>query len=119
MNEENPDTLADDGNHPIPCLTALDVFGVKRNGGADVVLVIASPLQADERSQRRLLRKIENYLGFINSEDFSAEAGLPTVDNTRIVVKLHPDSDSVISELLGRCVAWVAENNATLDIEGL
>ena len=83
------------------------------------MLIIASPLKADEKSQRRLLQKMENYLGFINSADFAAESGRPTAANTRIVVKLHPDSDSLISDLLGRCVAWVSENNATLVVEDL
>ena len=119
MNAEKRDMLADDDSHPIPCLTALDVFGVKKDGGADLVLVIASPLKADERSQRRLLQKIENYLGFISSDEFLAEAGPPSPANTKITVKVHPDSDSAISELLDRCVDWVAENNATLVVEGL
>jgi hypothetical protein len=119
MNAEKQDTLANDDSHPIPCLTALDIFGVKNDGGADLVLIIASPLEADERSQRRLLQKIENYLGFISSEEFLAEAGPPSPANTKIIVKVHPDSDSAISELLDRCVDWVAENNATLVVEDL
>ena len=77
-------------------------------------MVIASPMKADERSQRRLLQKLENYLGFINSKEFLGEAGPPSVENTNVEVKLHPDSDPEISELLNRCVEWVADNNATL-----
>lgn len=119
MDTEKQGTFADDDSHPISCLTALDVFGVKKGGGADLVLVIASPLEADERSQRRLLQKIENYLGFISSEEFLAEAGPPSPANTKIIVKVHPDSDSAISELLDRCVGWVAENSASLVVEGL
>ena len=118
-NTEDSDILADDDSHPIPCLTALDVFAVKNEGGATLVLVIASPLEADERSQRRLLGKIENYLGFINSEEFRAEAGPPSAANTEITVKLHPDSDPAIRLLLDRCVDWAADNKAKLEVESL
>ena len=111
------DIFTDDESHPIPFLEFLDVYAVNKGGGADLVVIIATPLQSDERSQRRLLKKIENYLSYINSEEFLAEAGPPTVENTRIVVKMHPDSEPSINELLDHCVNWVIANNATIIVK--
>ncbi len=104
-------------SHPIPSLHTLDVYGVKKTGGADLAIVVASPLQADEHSRHRLLAKIRNYVDFISSPEFGSEAGAPTSDNTSIVVHMHPASDSAIFDLIDRCKPWVLENNASLRVE--
>jgi len=109
----------DDPAHPIPSLTALDIQGIRKSGGSDMIIVVASPLQADERSQHRLLSKIELYLGHIRTEAYRSECGEPTPENTSIVVRIHPQSAAPIFDLLERCKPWVAENHATLRIESL
>ena len=109
----------DDPAHPIPSLAVLDVVTMLKGGGADLHIVIASPLQADQCSLTRLLNKIERYLGYIQSPEFLAQAGSPTPDNTRIRVHLHPDSAHEVFELLRRSSYWVQANQASLCIEGL
>lgn len=109
----------DDPNHPIPYLGSLDVMSVKTGGGADLIIVVASPLMADERSKTRLLDKIRGYLGFIGSNEFHAQAGEPNPSNTQVVVKLHPNSAPQIHDFLVRCEPWVQRSNATLQVEFL
>jgi hypothetical protein len=104
----------DDPTHPIPSVSAIDVHGVKNDDGSDLVVVIASPLSFDERSQKRLLDKIELYLQFIGTPECQAEAGDATTENTSIIVELHPDSDPRVLELIERSKAWVAASGATL-----
>lgn len=104
----------DDPSHPIPSLSALDVEGIKKGGGADLIIVIASPLGADERSRRRLLAKIEIYLKYLDSAEFVEKAGMPTPDNTCIIVHLHPESDPEILDVIERCKPWVRTKSATL-----
>ncbi|MGS0998773.1 hypothetical protein [Rhodanobacter sp. UC4451_H18] len=106
----------DDPTHPIPYLGTLDVMATKKDGGADLVIVVASPLMADERSQNRLLEKMEGYLSFISSDEFRSEAGSPNPDNTHLVVKLHPDSSPAIHDLLRRSESWVLKGNASLKV---
>jgi len=106
----------DDPDHPIPSTSALDVHAVKKGGGSDLVIIVASPLRADERSQHRLLDKIEIYLRYIRSPDYQSECGPPTSDRTSIIVHIHPDSDPLIFDLLDRCRPWVAENSCTLQV---
>src|SRR5260370_25758896 len=91
---------SDDAGHPIPSLAAIDVMVVKKGGGADLVVVIASPLMSDSRSQARLLEKIQNYIDYIGSDQFVLEAGTPTRENTTILVKLHPESAPEIHDVL-------------------
>src|SRR5580692_6709718 len=104
----------DDPDHPIPSLTALDVHGIRKGGGSDLVVVVASPLGFDEKSQKRLLGKLDIYLRYINSPEYESVCGPPTPDATAIEVQLHPDSDPRIVELLERCRPWALENRATL-----
>ncbi len=106
----------DDQDHPIPSLTALDVHGIRKGGGSDLVVIVASPLGFDEKSQKRLLDKLSIYLRFINSPEYEAQCGPPTPDTTAIEVQLHPDSDPRIVDLLSRCRPWALENRATLRI---
>ena len=114
--QKSEDTY-DDPDHPIPALKAIDINTVKKSGGSDLHIIIASPLKADEYSLTRLLDKIEGYLGHIQSVDYREESGSPTPENTRIIVNIHPDSDKKAFELLERSKPWSLQNNATLEIE--
>ena len=117
---EIPDDPGNDPNHPIPYLRVIDVSGYRNDGGADLVIVVASPLLSDDRSKTRLLDKIEGYLGHIQSEEFAQDAGVaPTPGNTTIIVRLHPDSSDAIRELLASCDAWVNSHGAALLVTDL
>ena len=109
----------DDASHPIPSLGVLDVVTILKGGGADLFIVVASPLQADHRSLTRLLNKIERYLQHIASREFQVEAGVPSSTNTSIIVRLHPASASEAYDLLERSKPWVQANNASLKVEPL
>jgi len=105
--------------HPIPRLDVIDVHGVRKTGGSDLVIVIASPLRMDELSQSRLLKKIENYLNFIASNEYSVQYGAPTPNNTAVVVHVNSKSDEGIFKLLENCRPWVNDNHASLQVEPL
>jgi hypothetical protein len=112
-----PDLPIEDPEHPIPNLGVVDVHGVKKGGGSDLVIVIATPLQGDHYSLSRLLRKIEAYLEFMHSAEFIRESGLAQPNKTRIIVRLHRGSDPKARELLEKNSEWVRSNDATLVIE--
>lgn len=114
--EPHPDN---DPSHPIPYPKVLDVVAFNKTGGANLTIVVASPLGGDPHSLTRLLDKIEGYLGHMLSTDFQSEAGAPTPENTSITVALHPGSAPEVYELLDRSKDWVRSNNATLVVENL
>ena len=98
------DTLAnEDLAHPIPRLDVIDVHGLLKAGGSDLVVVIASPLCADDYSQRRLLRKLANYAAFVGAADFAEQFGKPTPESTTIVVNIHVGS---APEIFRTLEAW-------------
>jgi len=89
----NLDSLADNPSHPVPEVGILDIRSVKKTAGADLIVVVASPLRNDERSRRRVVQKVRNYLGYIASEVFTKEHGRPNPENTTIIFHVHPESD--------------------------
>jgi hypothetical protein len=115
--EDDPAFYREDPSHPIPSMTNLDVVGKRRGGGADLIIVIATPLAADERSQLRLLKKVALYLGFVASDDYRKEFGAPDAASAHIVVSINEKSDPAIFDLLERCKLWTLANNATLVVE--
>jgi hypothetical protein len=106
----------DDPGHPIPALRHLDVCTIKKGGGADLHIIIATPLQADDYSLNRLLNKIEGYLGHLQGDNFKKEAGEANPENTNIVVRIHPDSCREAFLLLEKSVEWVKDNKASLKV---
>ena len=113
------DPLADDPSHPIPAVGVCDVRGVRKTGGADLVVVVASPLRNDERSRRRVVQKVRNYLGYIASEDFASEHGQPTPENTAIIFQVHPGSEPEALAFLEECRPWISDNKASLVVKKL
>lgn len=109
----------DDPSHPIPSLDTLDVMTVKKDGGADLHIVIAQPLRDDPHSHTRILDKLQNYLGFIRSPEFSAQVRNPSIENTSVIIDLHTGSAPGVRDLLERCVGWVADYQARLEIRDL
>lgn len=107
----------DDPHDPIPNVNVIDINKVKHGGGSDLYIVVAKPIAGSESALERLLKKVETYLVFIHSEQFTAESGQPSTESTRIVVKLHPDSHPKARELLERNAAWIRNNGATLVID--
>lgn len=113
-------TPNDDPGHPIPYLGVIDVVAYKKSGGANLTVVVASPLQDDERSHTRLLDKIEGYLKYITSSQFLEHAHTPaTLENTAITVALHPETAPGVYSLLARCEQWVAAGRAKLIVRQL
>ena len=96
--------------HPIPNVELCDVHGKRKDGGHDLVVVIASPLKADHRSQKRLIEKLRRYLAAI---DALRDSG---ASDCRVIVKAHRDSDEAIFDLLERSRVWVEHEKVSLEI---
>jgi hypothetical protein len=106
-----------DDTHPIPNLQVIDIHAVKKGGGSDLVVIVASPLQSDARSVFRLMRKLDGYLQEINSDGYRNECGAPGLGATSIIVRLHPRSDPAIEKVLAAAASWVEAQNASLRVE--
>ena len=104
-----------DESHPIRDVGKIDV-AVTTNRGARYGLVVNQPLHGDERSQRRLLNKLEAYIADFYSPKFVNRFGNPESSSCQITVALHPDSDVAIFDLLERCRPWVEDNHISYEV---
>ena len=111
------DLYSDDPTHPISSVTTLDTHELFDNDSSELSIMVNGPLAADNRSQRRMIQKIDNYLALIESEDFQEQCGVPSPERTRILVNIPYDSDPVIFVLLDRCQQWVLSAGASLVVE--
>ena len=73
-------------------------------------------MHGDQRSQQRLLQKLENYIADRFSEASLKQFGRPTPSNTHLTVAIHPQSSKVVFELLQRCEPWVTDNGFSFEI---
>lgn len=98
-------------------LDSIDLFGVRKDGGADLVIVSAGPLDDDPQTQTLLLDKIEAYLGYINSIAFHEECPLANADNTHIILRLDEAPSPRLSQFMEQIGPWTAEYNAQFSVE--
>jgi hypothetical protein len=102
---------------PIENTNTIDTVVRLKGGGAYYGLVIVKPLAGDEISQNRLLTKIEKYIQDFYSEKSLELSGRPTIENSRIFVRIHPASDPVIFKLLERCREWVESHHIEFKVD--
>ena len=109
-----PASESDDPAHPIPFLGNVDFVAVYEGGRGALFMTLTSPLDADERTQRRLLDKLHTYLRYTREPEYLERCGNAPAE---IRVDISDASHPVIFQLLDRCAPWVAENGARLVVE--
>lgn len=105
------------GDAPIQNLDSIDLIGARRDGGADLMIVVSSFLSASAEHQKLLLDKLQNYLSYLNSPEFATELGPPSPESACIVLAFYHPPDPVILQLLEKCKGWLKQNNADLRME--
>jgi hypothetical protein len=103
------DLQDDDDEHPIPALRVVDISMLAKDGTPRYVIVIATPLSKDPRSVFRLFRKVDGYLGHIESKKEGS--------STEIEINIHRGSDPAIFALLAILPEYVASRGARLIVE--
>jgi hypothetical protein len=78
------------------------------------MIMVTGQLATDERSQRRLIRKLENYVNFVNSDEFAQEHGAPDPSRVEIDVKIDTECDPAIFAMLARAGPPLLQNNVSL-----
>jgi hypothetical protein len=106
-----------DDSHPIPRVDVCDIEAERNDGGVDLVLVIASPMRDDEKSQQRLVKKVEYYLGYLASQTFVDRYGQSVSRKNRIIIRHHPECSPGAIELMIKCRGWIEDNRAELVVE--
>ena len=90
-----------DPEHPIPYVESIDYISNCNDGGLALALIIGRPLEADERSTKRLAQKLKNYLGFIERQKARHCGG-----TFRITAYINADSDEQAVARLMQHSVW-------------
>jgi len=102
---------------PIKNIEAVDIIAVRKDGkGVELIIITGGHLDSSATTQNLLLDKIQNYLGYINSEEFKNEFGNFSPENILIKLKCIDEPDPIIKELYKKIVPWVEENHARIEM---
>lgn len=91
----------------------IDIMGIRKDGGADLVMVSPEPLDESPEGQTLLLDKVETYLKYIRTPDFRRQCPAATAKNTHVVLLVREEPSPLMEELLERVSVWVADNHAS------
>lgn len=95
----------------------LDLMGKKKDGSVELYIISTGTLDDSEDTQKKLMDKIENYLGYIHSKEFSYEFKNVSSDNIWIILKVQEKLPQLLVELNKKIVPWVNECGANYMVE--
>jgi hypothetical protein len=108
----------DDESHAIAHLGTIDVRQNFSGGIIAYGIAAETPLRNDERTRKRLLKKMENYLLDYFSERDRRGMDDSNMPRAHIFVKIPLDSDAEIFDFLASCRPWLDDNHADLHVSG-
>ena len=87
----------------------IDILGKKEDGSLELVIVMHKMIDDSPAEQTVLLDKIENYMAYVDSEDFKAD--FPNVSKDAVEIRLlMPNSPSEeFIQWLGSIKSWINE----------
>jgi hypothetical protein len=112
-----PDNVFDDDtSHPIPFLGRIDTLVETEDGARSYGLIIASPMSNDDRSRRRLSRKLRDYIMDRHSPEVLRKSGPATAANTKLTVLIHPGSAESVFEALAQARPALEEAGFSFEV---
>jgi hypothetical protein len=89
-------------NHPIPreLLDTIDSIGKYKNGHIVLNIISSGYLDDSSETEEILINKIQNYLTYINSQEFQEEFGKPSPQRTSIKLICTQEPSDFIYDLV-------------------
>ncbi|NLP34300.1 MAG: hypothetical protein GX359_03795 [Clostridiales bacterium] len=94
----------------------LDIMAARKDGGVELYIISSGILDDSPNTQTLLLDKIQNYLGYINSNKFKKEFPNTTKEGVWIILKMEEEPPLLIKKLCNKIVPWVQDNGANFVI---
>ena len=102
---------------PIQALDRIDVLGRRKDGGADLVIIVSTFLDDVPEHEYLLKRKIQNYVDTIFSNEFQNEFGKIDDNQYTIVIKCSIEPHPNIITLIQGISQYLHEHRLNLIIE--
>ena len=96
---------------------SVDIIGERLDGGIDFIIVSSGEFDDSAQQQTILLDKIENYMAYLNSEQFNLE--FPHIDKNKRWIKLKCEEKPtpLLLELGKKIDEWVTGEGIHFVIE--
>lgn len=94
----------------------LDIAAQRNDGSLELIIVSVGAMDDSAETQTLLLDKVENYLGYVHSKQFSKDFRGASVKDIRIVLKLVEEPPELIAELCKKIAVWVEENGCGFEV---
>ena len=101
-------------NDPIQNLDSIDVIGVRKTGGVDLVITVSSYLNDSEHHEQLLRKKVQAYTDAIFSDNWVEKYG---EDNSTIYIKASVMPSQEIINLISALKKHLSEYNVGLYLE--
>lgn len=92
---------------------SIDIIGKRLDGGVDLYIISSGAIDASPETQTLLLDKVENYLGYICSEEFKKDFPDVRTDMVSIVFELDEKPPRELLMLCERIVPWTKDYGVT------
>ena len=95
-------------------LENIDVMVKYKNGSVGLSIITTGELVIDDETMRRLSEKMNNYLYFINSDEFIEENGEPDPSRVKIIIEFVKDPSEEILDIIEQLKPQAESWNASL-----
>lgn len=97
-------------------VNAIDIIGERNDGGIDLFIISSGKFEDSVEQQTLLLDKIENYLVYLNSIDFTKDFPNVSSDNKYIKLKVCERPSDMTMKWLSEIATWIQSNGAKFSI---
>jgi hypothetical protein len=98
----------------IQALDSIDVYGERKDGGVDLIIIDSNPADVSSDTRQRLHQKISGYLTAINSARFQSEFNFPAAEMTRTIVVCRSEPHPELVQWIVEWKPWVERERARL-----
>ena len=91
----------------------IDLIAERKNGGVDLFIISSGEIDASENTQKLLLDKVGNYLGYVNSNEFATTFPGVSKDKVTIVFELEKQAPELLLGLCKKIVPWTEDNGVS------
>ena len=90
----------------------IDLIAKRKDGGVDLFIISSGEIDASAETQKLLIDKVDQYLGYIQSEEFKKEFSDIKVKKIMIIFELEENPPELLLELCKKIMPWVEDNGA-------
>jgi hypothetical protein len=106
QNKADPEYARDDTwDSPVGLADRIDITAVRKDGGVDLLVVAARPLDLHPLTLRVVERKLRNYAFYVRHPVFAREHGAPSEEKTSIILRVDAELPAEYAEIVRRVKA--------------